>query len=315
MPAVSVIIPVYRSEATIGRCIRSVQAQTLADIELIAVVDGVVDKSKDILEKLAAEDRRLRVAVQENAGVSAARNRGLEMAEGEYVVFVDSDDTIDADYLASLYAEREHDLVMCGHKYISGGTVTDKRPGDMRLDLGDSGQVAALVANPLIREICGKLYSTAIVRRHGLRLDTTMRLAEDTCFALRYVAHCRTVRLIAHSGYNYFAAPVARKYRMNAADAAHHLHTVLALLDDFERSHAIDRKRLKENYVMLFTGTFMRFVAHIGSHGQFVSEVRTYTHSVPGAVAYPPRVVFRFLESQLILRAPWLGYFIRRTFL
>ena len=282
MPAVSVIIPVYRSEATIGRCIRSVQAQTLADIELIAVVDGVVDKSKDILEKLAAEDRRLRVAVQENAGVSAARNRGLEMAEGEYVVFVDSDDTIDADYLASLYAEREHDLVMCGHKYISGGTVTDKRPGDMRLDLGDSGQVAALVANPLIREICGKLYSTAIVRRHGLRLDTTMRLAEDTCFALRYVAHCRTV---------------------------------LALLDDFERSHAIDLKRLKENYVMLFTGTFMRFVAHIGSHGQFVSEVRTYTHSVPGAVAYPPRVVFRFLESQLILRAPWLGYFIRRTFL
>ena len=128
MPAVSVIIPVYLSETTIERCVSSVQAQTLGDIEIIAVVDGVVDKSKDILDRLAAEDSRLRVVVQENAGVSTARNHGMQLAQGEFIAFVDSDDTIDEDYLATLYEQREFDLVVCGHKYIVGGETTDKRP-------------------------------------------------------------------------------------------------------------------------------------------------------------------------------------------
>lgn len=314
MPAVSVIIPVYLSETTIERCVSSVQAQTLGDIEIIAVVDGVVDKSKDILDRLAAEDSRLRVVVQENAGVSTARNHGMQLAQGEFIAFVDSDDTIDEDYLATLYEQREFDLVVCGHKYIVGGETTDKKPEDKQLNLRSSSQMISLVENPLIKEICGKLYSTDIIKRNFLHFDTTMRLAEDTCFALRYITRCRTARLISYSGYNYYATHVTRKYRMSAKEAAHHIRIVLTLLGGFEHRHAIDLHHLRMSYVMLFTGTFLHYVAHMRSHGDFVHEVHRYTYRIPEAFAYKPRIFFRYIESELILHFPSIGYYIRRTF-
>ena len=92
-PVVSLIVPVYKSEATLGACLDSLLAQTEADIEIVCVNDGSPDNCAGILESYAARDARIRVIAQENQGLSAARNAGMDVARGRIIDFVDSDDT------------------------------------------------------------------------------------------------------------------------------------------------------------------------------------------------------------------------------
>lgn len=117
---VSVIIPVYNVEAFIERAVRSMMAQTLRDIEIFCVNDGSADQSGTILERLAAEDDRIHVIHQKNAGAPAARNRALELAKGKYVYFCDGDDWAEPEMLEELVAMCEkHDLQMG----VSGFTI------------------------------------------------------------------------------------------------------------------------------------------------------------------------------------------------
>ena len=93
MPAISVIVPVYQGEALLPGCVESVQRQTFTDWELLLIDDGSTDNSRTLCENYAAGDARIRALVQpRNLGVSAARNRGLQEARGEYVAFLDADD-------------------------------------------------------------------------------------------------------------------------------------------------------------------------------------------------------------------------------
>ena len=93
-PRISVIVPVYRVEPYLARCLDSILGQSYESLEVIAVDDGSPDRSGEILDAYAARDGRLRVIHQENGGLSAARNAGLDLATGEYIGFVDSDDYI-----------------------------------------------------------------------------------------------------------------------------------------------------------------------------------------------------------------------------
>ncbi len=103
-PAISIIVPVYKTERFLGACIASIQAQTFADFELILVDDGSPDNCPALCDAAAAKDRRIRVVHQKNRGLSGARNAGLDTARGEWVAFVDSDDTVTPDFCAKLYA-------------------------------------------------------------------------------------------------------------------------------------------------------------------------------------------------------------------
>lgn len=104
---ISVVEPVYNSEAFLNGCIDSVLNQTYCDFELILVDDGSSDNSRGICESYAAQDRRVRTIHKANAGAGAARNDGLAMATGKYIVFVDSDDKLKSDYLERLSTHDE----------------------------------------------------------------------------------------------------------------------------------------------------------------------------------------------------------------
>ena len=95
--SVSVIIPVYNPGGALKKCIESLMAQTWENIEIILVNDGSTDGSDSACREFAAADGRIKYVCQENAGVSAARNRGIELACGEYICFVDSDDYVEPD--------------------------------------------------------------------------------------------------------------------------------------------------------------------------------------------------------------------------
>lgn len=108
-PRVSVIIPVYNTEPYIEEAVRSIMEQTLRELEIIIVDDGSTDGSRRILERLAAEDGRILLLSQANAGQAAARNAALGRARGRYVYFMDSDDLLESDALAICYARCEAD--------------------------------------------------------------------------------------------------------------------------------------------------------------------------------------------------------------
>ena len=103
MPEVSVIIPVYNSEKYVEKCICSVMAQTLPELEIIIINDGSIDESGKILRKLAQKDSRIILLEQENKGVAAARNLGVEKQPENTFTFVDGDDYLQEDYIEKMY--------------------------------------------------------------------------------------------------------------------------------------------------------------------------------------------------------------------
>ncbi len=116
MALISVIVPVYNVENYIGECIDSILAQTVSTFELILVDDGSKDESGRICDEYRAADARIRVVHKENGGLSSARNRGLDEAAGDYVCFIDSDDTVSPDFLEKLYegiSKNGADLSLC----------------------------------------------------------------------------------------------------------------------------------------------------------------------------------------------------------
>jgi glycosyltransferase involved in cell wall biosynthesis len=100
---ISVVVPVYNAERYLEPCLNSILSQTYKNLEILCVNDGSTDGSPEILKRIAATDPRVIVLDQENAGVSAARNRGIDAAHGEWITFVDSDDALDERMYQTLY--------------------------------------------------------------------------------------------------------------------------------------------------------------------------------------------------------------------
>lgn len=118
---ISVIVPVYNAERYIKKCISSVMRQTYSDWELLIIDDGSTDGSGDLIDIAAKKDSRIIAVHQKNAGPGEARNRGIEMATGDFVAFLDADDFIDKEYFALLLPKtKEHDVIYIDINQISG---------------------------------------------------------------------------------------------------------------------------------------------------------------------------------------------------
>ena len=122
-PKISVIMPVYNAEKTIERAILSIINQTYNNIELILINDGSTDETESIIKKYIEKEKKIdiRYYFQENSGPSIAKNLGIDMAIGEYILFVDSDDTISENYIESLVInQKEGTLIGASYKIIEG---------------------------------------------------------------------------------------------------------------------------------------------------------------------------------------------------
>ena len=134
-PEISVIVPVYKVERFLPACIDSLLAQTFADFELILVDDGSPDGCPVLCDAAAEKDNRVRVLHKPNGGVSTARNAGLDMARGKWIAFVDSDDSVQPDYLEKMYTAARAvgaDIALCGGQCVDEeGRVIG--PGEPRI--------------------------------------------------------------------------------------------------------------------------------------------------------------------------------------
>lgn len=168
MPKISVIIPVYNTEKYLAECLDSVLGQTFQDIEVLCVNDGSTDNAAAVLAEYAAKDNRIKVLTQENQGLSAARNTALEVAEGEWITFLDSDDALPPNTLMLLYtiAQKSGCKIVASRNRLSmtqykAGAVSSMAPLNYHTWHGLKDFVED---NKIFSSACSKLFAAALFK-------------------------------------------------------------------------------------------------------------------------------------------------------
>ena len=178
---VSVIIPAYNIEDYIGRCLDSIISQTYKNLEIIVVDDGSRDHTGEILDNYAKKDRRIKVIHKENGGVSSARNKGIEAAEGDYIGFIDGDDLIESEMyktLVDLLEEENADIAHCGYQMVFPDRVDYyHNTGKKKIQTTEEGLKDLLSGEMIEPGLVNKLYKKELIK--NCRLDETVKINED----------------------------------------------------------------------------------------------------------------------------------------
>ncbi len=187
----SVIVPAYNAEKTIGRCIDSLLNQTFENIEIIIVDDGSTDGTELICSSFC--DERIRFVHQENGGVSSARNRGLEIAEGEYILFCDSDDWVEENFVECLCNEFDNsdiDLVVCGLYLndIPNKKICTKNSDSEKIKIIDASGFTELREKDLLAYPVNKAFRKKEIDKNALCFDVNLHECEDLVFNLNYIS-------------------------------------------------------------------------------------------------------------------------------
>ena len=210
-PVISIVVPVYETSSVLPRCIESILRQDFKDFELILVDDGSKDGSERICDEYKAKDDRIVVIHQENAGISAARNAGIDAAKGTFIAFFDSDDWVADDCLSTLLSPMAPEVALSISKEQQC-TQDETRiyPKSNVVDLAVLSEesvsaIAERLRNNWFDHVHSKCFRTAIIKDNSLRFviirntDGNLFCMEDTFFVMSYLEHCRS-KTIAFCG-------------------------------------------------------------------------------------------------------------------
>ena len=213
---ISVIIPVYNREKYIAACLDSILSQTYKNIEIICVDDCSTDNSLHILKKYEAKDNRIKViALKNNGGVSNARNTGIETATGDYIAFVDSDDTIDCNMFSEMIEAAEQnkaDIILSDLNMFLGGKKQNMKISLEALRIYKKNEIQENILPRFTFEgfdnlglfaFSTKLYKRAIISDNNIRFDTSTSYEEDKLFVIEAIANCSSLYYIPEAYYNY----------------------------------------------------------------------------------------------------------------
>lgn len=207
-PQISIIIPIYNTASTLETCIQSVLKQDFQDWEAILVDDGSSDNSYNQASDLSQKDSRIKVLQQEHQGVSTARNLALSKVQGKYVCFVDADDSIEPNYLSTMYKYRDFDMVVCGYyvdTYDKEKLLNRKEytPDDIRINkITDKSILMNLFKSGMININCNKLLKAEMIQKNRLQYPH-YPVNEDYIFMVNYLLHSQSICTITQPLYHW----------------------------------------------------------------------------------------------------------------
>lgn len=202
-PKISVIVPIYKVEQYIHRCIDSILSQSFTDFELILVDDGSPDNCGKICDEYAQKDSRVKVFHKPNGGVSSARNLGLNNAKGEWVTFIDSDDYIEQGFF-SIPEDTSEDLLIQNYQLIIDGEFFSKKFEKCLITTAEmKNLVNENIAKRIYRVPWAKFFNRSIIDNNNIRFTEGVKIGEDTLFVLDYLYFAKSVRYLANSNYVY----------------------------------------------------------------------------------------------------------------
>ena len=245
MPKLSIIVPVYKVERYIERCISSLLNQTLTDIEIILVDDGSPDLCPQLCDEYAQKDSRVKVIHKANAGLGYARNSGLEIATGEYVAFVDSDDYVDVKMYNMLYltAHKENaDAVFCGFytETRAGNWIRSKEVLENKVWGGDDVRRFALdmiasapyekIERRYQMSVWHSVYKRSIIEEKNIRFFSEREVvSEDIPFQLDFLCNSNKVGYIKPAFYYYCLneSSLTKSFKVEKFEGYKKLHSLL----------------------------------------------------------------------------------------
>lgn len=287
MPKVSVIIPCYGVEKYLDRCMESVLMQTLTDIEIILVDDESPDRVPEMCDKYAKRDKRIKVIHKANGGLGYARNSGLDVATGEYVAFVDSDDYVDLAIYETLYDEAEKhkaDAVFCGFNLEGnkGHWTKSNEIKSARLFQGDDvtqfmlDMVANAPEEPNERRyymsVWRAIYKRSIIVDNDISFLSEREVAsEDIPFQVDFLKHSRKIIYIPDNMYYYCnnSTSLTATYKKEKFERFRHLRDIL-----LEKLKSVDGSHLRcDRFFIGYTRTQLHHLM-LSSESNKLTQIR-----------------------------------------
>lgn len=210
MIKLSVVIPIYNMEQYIKLGVEKILTQNLTDIEIILVNDGSTDKSKEICDECSVLNSKIKVIHKENGGAGSARNKGIEVAQGQYIMFLDIDDIIEDgifEIMLNAIEENKVDLVICNHNSIKNNYIISnaKKITENYTIFGKDrckDTFIELLQRTLIQTPWDKIYKLDIIRKNNIYFSD-LRRCQDAVFNCKYFSHICSYHVISECLYNY----------------------------------------------------------------------------------------------------------------
>lgn len=259
MPLVSIVVPVYKVEKYLERCINSLISQTLSDVEIILVDDGSPDNCPALCEKWASKDERIKVVHKQNGGLSSARNAGMAIATGKYIGFVDSDDDVEPDMYEKMFSAAEQhqvDFVMTDYIRIQEDGTSHLKTLDIDSGYYDKSKIREeIFPNLIMREsvdygpllsVWHCLYRADFLNQYELCFDEQVRWSEDNIFSAVMGYYCGSFYYMKGEGlYHYYQNPgtITTSFRKGSwqvyCTMNDHLHAFFDQVDDYDFSRQL----------------------------------------------------------------------------
>lgn len=251
---VSIVIPAYNAAAFVEKTINSILNQRYKDFELIVVNDGSTDNTLEILERLAKKDDRIRVISQENGGVSAARNTALKHIRGEFISYVDADDSVPPNHLEDLVAlmTDDVDLVVGSHDEVRFG----KKPHTEKVTTFEADEIhdRFIEFDAVVWWPWGKLFRTSVIKDNNLTYDVNITFGEDHIFNILYAKHMTGKTIVTDKSvynYHYIRGGLCSKFYQNMDYLQ--MYVYLKLADYFGGLDKIPRE-----YHVYYVGAYLK---------------------------------------------------------
>lgn len=209
MCKISVIIPVYNVEKYLKRCLDSIINQTFKDLEIICINDGSTDNSAQILDEYANKDSRIKIITQPNSGLSATRNKGINIAQGEFISFIDSDDWIAENFYEKLYKtaiKYDADMAVCGIIRLNEYRKKYLLQFQKEIILENSDKKFEICNIPDINYVWNKIYKLDKIRKYNLKFLEGY-VYEDVLFTPQTVFYLKKLVTVPHTHYYYWRTP------------------------------------------------------------------------------------------------------------
>ncbi len=256
----SIIVPVYKAEKYISRCVDSILAQTFKDFELILIDDGSPDNSGNICDEYAEKDNRIKVIHQQNKGCSAARNAGIKQAQGEYIGFVDSDDWINSlmyEKLLEILEKYDADIVKSGFDLTDGKDSHSYELFDKSLTVEEENILDYYYMGAKGSVIWNAVYKAEIVKKVIFPVGCRY---EDVYASYMYLALAKRAVFVRDCYYNYFDNPEAFTRAGNGQkEHDDRLAVVKKIVNDVEGKDIVSHKE-KERLKNLYARAFYHYI-------------------------------------------------------
>lgn len=298
-PKISVIVPVYKAEKYLHRCVESILAQTITDFEILLIDDGSPDRSGEICDEYAKKDSRIKVFHKPNGGASDARNVGLDNAQGEYVCFVDSDDVVDKDFL-EIFLQKDADIVVQG--MYRNDITEDRRDLYVSIETGDfdlsnvTKFVDIICKSENIGYLVTRSFKRNIIEKENLRFDSRFRLREDMEFILRYMLLCKTFSTLNKGAYHYDVPSNFQKKYSNI-DLESNILSTLSIIENFEKLSVMPVQLLTENVNAISNSLLILFRKerfNVRNFKRYLDQYNKYYQRCKGSTSLSKTSMFVF---------------------